>query len=57
MRNESVTILFISSLYKPKIHDPHIAFTPKVHISYKEGVAKLRVVFRSAGQHLRNGTN
>jgi hypothetical protein len=29
---------------------------PKVHRSYKEGIAKLRVVFRSAGPHLRNGT-
>jgi hypothetical protein len=28
----------------------------KVHISYKEGIAKLPVVFRSAGRHLRNGT-
>jgi hypothetical protein len=28
----------------------------KVHRSYKEGIAKLPVVFRSAGRHLRNGT-
>jgi hypothetical protein len=28
----------------------------KVHRSYKEGIAKLCVVFRLAGQHLRNGT-
>jgi hypothetical protein len=29
---------------------------PKVHRSYKEGIAKPSVVFRTAGCHLRNGT-
>jgi hypothetical protein len=46
-------VVGISNRPKPNVST---SSETKVHRSYKEGIAKLPVVFRSAGHHLRNGT-